>query len=252
MQTQIVVHTVHVHLHHGLHTTLCPSTFFTAEASTCRGTLDRRPSRLRRRRPLPVSLKRSSLLLSGKTSRLILGGLQLCVYLDHAAPLPCARNVSLCSLAETAIDPFFPSTQVSDSKEGCSACKLKLLFTLYTCIYTIVFTRLFALPHFFTAEASTCRGTLDRRPSRLRRRRPLPVSLKRSSGGRVVRFDASAPAPVGENVAPAPRVAKKNRQKQRRDSMPLGMGRRPSVAEKCDTRAARVVAARLGYVWRKS
>ena len=34
--------------------------------------------------------------------------------------------------------------------------------------------------------------------------------------------------------------------------MPLGMRHRPSVAEKCDTRAARAVAARLGYMWRKS
>ena len=34
--------------------------------------------------------------------------------------------------------------------------------------------------------------------------------------------------------------------------MPSGMRHRPSVAEKCDTRASRVVAARLGYMWRKS
>ena len=33
---------------------------------------------------------------------------------------------------------------------------------------------------------------------------------------------------------------------------PSGMRHRPSVAGKCDTRAARAVAARLGYMWRKS
>ena len=58
----------------------------------------------------------------------------------------------------------------------------------------------------------------------------------------------SAPAPVVGNIAPAAIL----RQNSLRGAMPSGMRNRPSVAEKCDTRAARVVAARLGYVWRKS
>ena len=36
------------------------------------------------------------------------------------------------------------------------------------------------------------------------------------------------------------------------EAIPSGMRHQPSVAEKCDTRAARAVAARLGYMWRKS
>ena len=49
---------------------------------------------------------------------------------------------------------------------------------------------------------------------------------------------ASAPAPVVGNIAPAPGMAI--------------LRHRPSVAEKCDTQTSRVVAARLGYMWRKS
>ena len=62
---------------------------------------------------------------------------------------------------------------------------------------------------------------------------------------------ASALAPVVGNIAPAPGVAIL-RQNSLRGAMPSGMRNRPSVAEECDTRAARVVAARLGYMWRKS
>ena len=61
----------------------------------------------------------------------------------------------------------------------------------------------------------------------------------------------AVPAPVVENIAFAPVVANL-RQNSLRGAMPSGMRHRPSVAEKCDTRAARVVAARLGYMWRKS
>ena len=62
---------------------------------------------------------------------------------------------------------------------------------------------------------------------------------------------ASALAPVVGNIAPAPGVAIL-RQNSLRGAMPSGMRNRPFVAEKCDTRAARFVAARLGYMWRKS
>ena len=61
----------------------------------------------------------------------------------------------------------------------------------------------------------------------------------------------AVPAPVVENIAFAPGVANL-RQNPLRGAMPSGMRHRPSVAEKCDTRAARVVAARMGYMWRKS
>ena len=61
----------------------------------------------------------------------------------------------------------------------------------------------------------------------------------------------AVPAPVVENIAFAPGVANL-RQNPLRGAMPSGMRHRPSVAEKCDTRASRVVAARLGYMWRKS
>ena len=61
----------------------------------------------------------------------------------------------------------------------------------------------------------------------------------------------AVPAPVVENIAPAPGVANL-RQNPLRGAMPSGMRHRPSVAEKCDTRASRVVAARLGFLWRKS
>ena len=64
-------------------------------------------------------------------------------------------------------------------------------------------------------------------------------------------IDASAPTPVVDNIAPAPGVAYLS-QNPRRDSMPSGMRHRPSMAEKCDTRASHVVAARLGKMWRKS
>ena len=64
-------------------------------------------------------------------------------------------------------------------------------------------------------------------------------------------IDSSAPTPVVENIAPAPGVANL-RQNPLRGAMSSGMRHRPSMAEKCDTRAARVVAARLGYMWRKS
>ena len=73
----------------------------------------------------------------------------------------------------------------------------------------------------------------------------------------VVEYIAPAPAvfavpsPVVENIAFAPGVANL-RQSSLRGAMPSGMRHRPSVAEKCDTRAARVVAARMGYMWRKS
>ena len=62
---------------------------------------------------------------------------------------------------------------------------------------------------------------------------------------------ASAPTPVVENIAPAPGVANL-RQNPLRGAMPSGMRHRPSLAEKCETRASRVVAARLGSMWRKS
>ena len=61
---------------------------------------------------------------------------------------------------------------------------------------------------------------------------------------------ASAPALVVGNITLALGVAKV-RQNSLRGAMLSGMRHRPSVAEKCDTRATRVVAARLGYVWRK-
>ena len=64
-------------------------------------------------------------------------------------------------------------------------------------------------------------------------------------------IDSSAPIPVGENIAPALGVANL-RQNPLRVAMPSGMRHQPSMTEKCDTRAARVVAARLGFVWRKS
>ena len=60
-------------------------------------------------------------------------------------------------------------------------------------------------------------------------------------------IDSSAPTPVVENIAPAPGVANL-RQNPLRGAMPSGMRHRPSMAEKCDTRASRVVAA----MWRKS
>ena len=74
------------------------------------------------------------------------------------------------------------------------------------------------------------------------------------SGARTFEVPAvsiTAPAPVGENIAPQTGVANL-RQNPLRGAMPSGMRHRPSVAEKCDTLASRVVAARLGYMWRKS
>ena len=64
-------------------------------------------------------------------------------------------------------------------------------------------------------------------------------------------IDSSAPTPVVGNIASALGVANL-RQNPLRGAMPSGMRHRPSMAEKCDTRASRVVAARLGYMWRKS
>ena len=61
-----------------------------------------------------------------------------------------------------------------------------------------------------------------------------------------VLIDSSAPTPVVENIAPALGVANL-RQNPLRGAMPSGMRHRPSMAEKCDTRASRVVASRLGF-----
>ena len=86
---------------------------------------------------------------------------------------------------------------------------------------------------------------------------PVVEYIAPAPGAPVVEYIAPAPAvfavpaPVVENIAPAPGVANL-RQNPLRGAMPSGMRHRPSVAEKCDTRASRVVAARLGYMWRKS
>ena len=86
---------------------------------------------------------------------------------------------------------------------------------------------------------------------------PVGEYIAPAPGVLVVEYIAPAPAvfavpaPVVENIAFAPGVANL-RQNPLRGAMPSGMRHRPSVAEKCDTRAARVVAARLEYMWRKS